>query len=98
MPAKNDDAVRQEHRSAWFAGKPGSYKAKNDDAVRQGHRSAWFAGKPGSYKAKNDDAVRQMHRSVRFVYQRAVIFHARWILALREKSASMVWAVISSIA
>ncbi|MGH8467255.1 MAG: hypothetical protein ACRER5_24190 [Pseudomonas sp.] len=25
MPAKNDDAVHQEHRGAWFAGKPGSY-------------------------------------------------------------------------
>jgi len=30
--------------------------------------------------------------------QRAVIFQARWILALRAKSGSMVWAVISSTA
>ena len=27
MPAKNDNAVIQLHRSAWFAGKPGSYRA-----------------------------------------------------------------------
>ncbi|WP_179056823.1 hypothetical protein [Pseudomonas umsongensis] len=45
MPAKNDDAVQQMHRSARFAGKPGSYSAKNDDAVQQVHRGARFAGK-----------------------------------------------------
>ena len=26
LPAKNDNTVQQTHRSAWFAGKPGSYK------------------------------------------------------------------------
>jgi hypothetical protein len=67
------------------------------------HRGGWFAGKSdrrtaGSYKAKNDDAVWQMPPRVRLACQRAVIFHARWILALRAKSGSMVWAVISSIA
>jgi hypothetical protein len=45
LPAKNDDAVQQMHRSARFAGKPGSYSAKNDDAVQQVHRGARFAGK-----------------------------------------------------
>ena len=48
MPAKNDNAVRQIHRSARFAGKPGSY-SENDNAVRQIHPSARFAGKPGAY-------------------------------------------------
>ena len=51
MPAKNDDAVQQVHRSARFAGKPGSYSAKNDDAVQQLHRGAWFAGKSDRRKA-----------------------------------------------
>ncbi|MGH8440301.1 MAG: hypothetical protein ACRERW_14795 [Pseudomonas sp.] len=38
MPAKNDNAVSPTHRSAWFAGKPGSYKKGSSRSPRK-HRN-----------------------------------------------------------
>ena len=40
MPAKNDNAVQQIHRSAWFAGKPGSYRGNAYGSRSVGFKAA----------------------------------------------------------